>query len=63
MRFCRCFQFGGYDNTLLVEIRTCRLTPYYLKYVVSMDEFDMSQNGIKHQNIREFLIGRLELGA
>mgnify|MGYP004577145533 FL=1 len=26
------------------------------KYVVSMDEIDMSQNGIKHKNIREFLM-------
>lgn len=26
------------------------------KYVVSLDEFDMSRNGIKHQNIREFLL-------
>ncbi len=25
------------------------------KYVVSMDEFDMSRDGIKHRNIREFL--------
>lgn len=28
----------------------------YPKYVVSMDEFDMSRNGIKHRNIREFLM-------
>ena len=27
----------------------------YPKYVVTMDEIDMSQNGIKHKNIREFL--------
>ena len=26
------------------------------KYVVSMDEFDMSRNGIKHRNIRDFLL-------
>lgn len=26
------------------------------KYVVSLDEFDMSRNGIKHQNIRDFLL-------
>ena len=26
------------------------------KYVVSMDEFDFSMNGIKHKNIREFLL-------
>ena len=28
----------------------------YPKYVVSMDEFDMSRNGIKHMNIRDFLL-------
>ena len=27
----------------------------YPKYVVSMDEIDMSRNGIKHRNIRKFL--------
>lgn len=26
------------------------------KYVISMDELDMSRNGIKHQNIRDFLL-------
>ena len=26
------------------------------KYVVSLDEFDMSRNGIKHVNIRDFLL-------
>ena len=28
------------------------------KYVVSLDEFDMSQNGIKHRNIRDFLLAK-----
>lgn len=28
----------------------------YPKYVISMDEFDMSQNGIKHMNIIDFLL-------
>ena len=27
----------------------------FSKYVVTMDEIDMSQNGIKHKNIRKFL--------
>ena len=27
----------------------------YPKYVLSMDEFDMSRNGIKHMNLIEFL--------
>lgn len=26
------------------------------KYVISMDEFDMSRNGIKHKNIIDFLL-------
>ncbi len=28
----------------------------YPKYVVSMDEFDFSRDGIKHYNIRDFLL-------
>lgn len=28
----------------------------FTKYVVTMDEFDMSRDGIKHRNIREFLL-------
>lgn len=31
------------------------VTDNYPKYVVSMDEFDMSRDGIIHKNIREFL--------
>lgn len=27
----------------------------YPKYVVTMDELDVSRNGIKHRNIRDFL--------
>lgn len=41
-----CREFGAYDN----------IRDNYPKYVVLMDEFDMSRNGIKHKNIREFLI-------
>lgn len=29
---------------------------HYPKYVVSLDEFDMSRNGIRHRNIRDFLL-------
>lgn len=29
---------------------------HYPKYVVSLDEFDMSRNGIRHMNIRDFLL-------
>ena len=39
-------EFGAYDN----------ISDNFPKYVVSLDEFDMSRNGIKHRNIRDFLL-------
>ena len=39
-------EFDAYDN----------IRDNYPKYVVSLDEFDMSRNGIKHRNIRDFLL-------
>ncbi|MGN0634892.1 MAG: ATP-binding protein [Acutalibacteraceae bacterium] len=39
-------EFGVYDN----------IRDNFPKYVVSLDELDMSQNGIKHRNIRDFLL-------
>ena len=39
-------EFGVYDS----------IRDNFPKYVVSLDEFDMSRNGIKHQNIRDFLL-------
>ena len=39
-------EFGVYNST----------RDHFPKYVVSMDEFDMSRNGIRHKNIREFLL-------
>ena len=39
-------EFGAYD----------RIKDNFPKYVVSLDEFNMSQNGIKHRNIRDFLL-------
>ena len=39
-------EFGVYD----------RIRDNYPKYVVSLDEFNMSRNGIKHLNIRDFLL-------
>lgn len=39
-------EFEVYDN----------IRDNFPKYVVSMDEFDMSRNGIKHRNIRDFLL-------
>lgn len=38
-------EFGAYDN----------VKDNFPKYVVTMDEIDMSRNGIKHRNIRDFL--------
>ena len=38
-------EFGVYDN----------VNDNFPKYVVSLDEFNMSRNGIKHCNIRNFL--------
>ena len=38
-------EFGAYDN----------IRDNFPKYVVTLDEFDMSRNGIKHRNIRDFL--------
>lgn len=39
-------EFGVYDD----------IQDNFPKYVVSLDEFDMSRNGIKHRNIRDFLL-------
>ena len=38
-------EFGAYDT----------IRDNFPKYVVSLDEFDMSRNGIKHRNIPAFL--------
>lgn len=39
-------EFGVYD----------RVRDNFPKYVVTLDEFDMSRDGIKHRNIRDFLL-------
>ena len=39
-------EFGAYKS----------IRDNFPKYVVSLDEFDMSRNGIKHRNIRDFLL-------
>ena len=39
-------EFGAYDS----------IRDNFPKYVVSLDEFDMSRDGIKHMNIRDFLL-------
>lgn len=39
-------EFGAYDG----------IRDNFPKYVVSLDEYDLSRNGIKHMNIRDFLL-------
>ena len=39
-------EFGVYDH----------VRDNFPKYVVTLDEFDMSRDGIKHRNIRDFLL-------
>lgn len=39
-------EFGAFD----------RVKDNFPKYVVTLDEFDMSRDGIKHRNIRDFLL-------
>jgi len=39
-------EFGAYES----------IQDNFPKYVVSLDEFDMSRNGIKHKNVRDFLL-------
>lgn len=40
------WEFGVFD----------RICDNFPKYVVTLDKFDMSRNGIKHRNIRDFLL-------
>ena len=40
-------EFNSYNN----------IGDNYPKYVISMDKFDMSQNGIIHKNIIDWLLG------
>jgi predicted AAA+ superfamily ATPase len=39
-------EFGAYEH----------IRDNFPKYVVSLDEYDMSRNGIKHKNVRDFLL-------
>ena len=46
------------EDTIEREFRPLLLVKdNYPKYVISTDEFDMSQDGIKHMNILDFLLG------
>ena len=45
------------EETIAREFGVYRsVSDNFPKYVVSLDEFDMSRNGIKHRNIRDFLL-------
>ena len=45
------------DETIQREFKAYdSIRDNFPKYVVSLDEFDMSRNGIKHRNIRDFLL-------
>lgn len=45
------------DETVKREFGAfARLTDNYPRYVVSLDDFDFSRDGIKHKNIRDFLL-------
>lgn len=45
------------DETITREFEAYNnIKDNFPKYVVSLDEFDMSRNGIKHRNIRDFLL-------
>lgn len=44
-------EFGAYEG----------VRDNYPKYVLSMDEFDMSRNGILHKNIRDFLLAPADI--
>lgn len=49
----------GSDETLEREFRPLEaLQDNYPKYLLSMDDFDFSRNGIVHRNIVEWLVGR-----
>ena len=45
------------EETIVRELGVyCSVSDNFPKYVVSLDEFDMRRNGIKHRNIRNFLL-------
>lgn len=58
---CEKRRFHATKRLLLLYVymfieRSHKIKDNFPKYVVSLDEFNMSQNGIKHRNIRDFLL-------
>ena len=48
--------FKGVDIMIKRERYMSRIRDNFPKYGVSLDEFNMSRDGIKHMNIRQFLL-------
>ena len=45
------------ESTMMREFSVLESIPdNFPKYVISLDEINMGRNGIKHKNIREFLL-------
>ncbi|MDR3299639.1 MAG: ATP-binding protein [Candidatus Accumulibacter sp.] len=51
--------YCGARETMDCELASLgKIISNYPKYIISLDDFDLSQNGIKHLNIRDFLLGK-----
>ena len=54
-----CYILGDYDNTINREFGAYdNINDHYPKYVISTDKIDMSQNGIIHKNIIDWLLDK-----
>ena len=54
-----CYILGDYDNTINREFGAYdNVNDHYPKYVISTDKIDMSQNGIIHKNIIDWLLNK-----
>lgn len=51
-----CFEFLESMHYCIGILIYDTIRDNFPKYVVSLYEFDMSRNGIKHRNIRDFLL-------
>ncbi len=54
-----CYQIGDNDNVREREFGAYKnIADNYPKYVLSLDEFDLSENGIIHKNIIDWLLNK-----
>lgn len=54
-----CFILGDNENVINREFGAFDSVPdHYPKYVISTDKFDMSQNGVIHKNVIDWLLGK-----